>query len=114
MAGPFGSVAWEVAARCPGCQAERASARHFFALCPALWEQRRRIATKHDITIRWFEEAPLATAKTGWVVCDPAAGQGLQVRRALAANEMGLAVMSFLGSPGGQADEEGCCLSARA
>ena len=106
MAGPFGSAAWEAAARCPGCQAERASARHFFADCPALRERRRRIATEHGITTRWFEEAPKATAKTGWVVYDPVAGKGLQVRRALAANQMGLAVMSFLGSPGGQGDQE--------
>ena len=102
MAGPFGSAAWEAAARCPGCQAERASARHFFAFCPALRERRRRLAAEHGITTRWFEEAPMATAKTGWVVCDPVAGPGLQVRRALAANQMGLAVLSFLGSHGGQ------------
>jgi hypothetical protein len=80
-------------ARCPHCQAERASARHFWADCPRFEARRVELCTEYGMPMSWWSAQPRCTAKSGWITV--AAGGPVARRAALqvAACRLGLYIM---------------------
>ena len=83
---------------CPLCSSsDLPSLRHFWASCPALAVERRRITRKFQVPVGWWKLQPRGTAKSGWITLSAAAQPERRGALQAAACEMGISCWSCLG-----------------
>ena len=87
----------EEQAKCPYCNVDNASARHFFAECPRLRAARRTIQSAHNLPHDWFNQQPRITAKSGWITTRAADTKERRAELQVAACKMGIAIITTLG-----------------
>jgi hypothetical protein len=81
---------------CPFCGEEWASARHLWASCPHFDLKRRQLQEQAGFDDGWWDRQPACTAKSGWITFDAARTHDLRVEVAIAANQLGIEVVTQL------------------
>lgn len=80
---------------CPKCKDPLASARHFWAFCPALARERDALSREFGVPQAWWGLQPRVTAKTGWITLDAAPTAARRADLQVMAARMGLHVVRF-------------------
>ena len=79
--------------KCQWCDHPHASARHFFAECCRLSEDRRRLQSQYNIEASWWQIQPRVTAKSGWITLSAHDNPMQRVQMQIAACSLGFAIM---------------------
>ena len=86
--------------KCTWCGAERASARHLFAVCPHFHTLRTSLSHTHRIPLEWWANQPRCTCKSGWITVTAAGTFKRRVELQIAVCVLGIAITKSCAPPG--------------